>query len=64
MIEGSSFCISLGIYSLLFGAAHLSNEGITVYSIAVAVMAGAFLGILYIKTRALWMCIGVHFIWN
>jgi len=64
LIEGSSFCISLGIYSLLFGAAHLSNEGITVFSIAVTVMAGAFLGVLYIKTRALWMCIGVHFIWN
>lgn len=64
LIEGSSFWITLCIYSLLFGAAHLSNEGITVFSIAVTVIAGVFLGVLYIKTRALWMCIGVHFIWN
>lgn len=64
LIEGSNVWITLGIYSLLFGAAHLSNEGITIFSIAVTVFAGVFVGIIYFKTRALWMCIGVHFIWN
>jgi hypothetical protein len=28
------------------------------------VSAGVFLGVIYFKTRALWMCIGVHFMWN
>jgi membrane protease YdiL (CAAX protease family) len=64
LIEGSNFWITLGIYSLLFGAAHLSNEGITIVSIAVTIIAGVFLGVIYFKTRALWMCIGAHFIWN
>jgi membrane protease YdiL (CAAX protease family) len=64
LIEGSNFSITLGIYSLLFGAAHLSNKGVTVFTIAVTVIAGVFLGVIYFKTRALWMCIGVHFIWN
>ena len=64
LIEGSNFWITLGLYSLLFGAAHLSNEGITIFSIAVTIIAGVFLGVIYFKTRALWMCIGVHFIWN
>jgi hypothetical protein len=64
LIEGSNFWISVGIYSLLFGAAHLSNKGITVFSIAVTIIGGVFLGIIYFKTRALWMCIGAHFIWN
>jgi membrane protease YdiL (CAAX protease family) len=64
LIEGSNFWITLGIYSLLFGAAHLSNKGVTVFTIAVTVIAGVFLGVIYFKTRALWMCIGVHFIWN
>lgn len=64
LIEGSNFWITLGIYSLLFGAAHLSNEGITIFSIVVTVISGVFLGVVYFKTRALWMCIGVHFIWN
>ena len=64
LIEGTNFWITLGIFSLLFGAAHLSNKGITIFSIAVTIAAGVFLGVLYFKTRALWMCIGVHFIWN
>ena len=49
LIEGSNFWITLGIYSLIFGAARdLSNEGITIYSVAVTVMAGIFLGVIYI----------------
>ena len=64
LIEGSGFWIALGIYSLLFGAAHLSNDNISAVSILVTVAAGAFLGMLYYRTRALWMGIGAHFIWN
>jgi membrane protease YdiL (CAAX protease family) len=64
LIEGSGFWIALAVYSLLFGAAHLSNDKISVVSIAVTIAAGAFLGMVYYKTRALWMGIGAHFIWN
>ena len=64
LIEGSNFWIALGIYSLLFGVAHLSNDGITVYSISVTIFAGVLVGMLYYKTRALWICIGSHFMWN
>jgi len=64
LIEGSGFWIALVIYSLLFGAAHLTNDKISVVSIAVTIVAGAFLGIIYYKTRALWMAIGAHFVWN
>jgi membrane protease YdiL (CAAX protease family) len=64
LIEGSNIWIALVIYSLLFGAAHLSNEGVTVFDILVTIVGGAFLGIIYYKTRSLWMCIGAHFIWN
>jgi uncharacterized protein len=64
LIEGTNFWITLGIFSLLFGAAHLSNAGATVFSIAVTIVAGLFMGVVYFKTRALWMCIGAHFMWN
>ena len=64
LIEGSNFWITLGIFSLLFGAAHLSNKGVTIFSIAVTIIAGVFVGVLYFRTRALWMCIGTHFVWN
>jgi membrane protease YdiL (CAAX protease family) len=64
LIEGSNIWIALGIYSLLFGAAHLSNAGVTVFSIAVTIIAGVLVGTIYFRTRALWMCIGAHFMWN
>jgi membrane protease YdiL (CAAX protease family) len=64
LIEGSNIWITLLVFSLLFAAAHLTNEGVTAYSIATTVIAGVFVGVVYFKTRALWMCIGAHFMWN
>jgi membrane protease YdiL (CAAX protease family) len=64
LIEGSNLWITLVMFSLLFGAAHIGNAGVTVFTIAFTVIAGVSLGVIYFKTRALWMCIGVHFMWN
>lgn len=64
LIEGSNFWITLVVFSLLFGAGHIGNVGVTVTTIAFTVIAGVFLGVIYFKTRALWMCIGVHCMWN
>jgi len=64
LIEGTNFWIAVVVFSLLFGAGHMGNVGVTVFTIAFTVIAGVFLGVIYFKTRALWMCIGVHFIWN
>ena len=64
LIEGSNFPITLVVFSLLFGAGHIGNVGATVFTIVFTVIAGVFLGVIYFKTRALWMCIGVHFMWN
>jgi membrane protease YdiL (CAAX protease family) len=64
LIEGSNFWITLVVFSLLFGAGHIGNVGVTVFTIAFTVIAGVFLGVIYFKTRALWICIGVHFMWN
>jgi membrane protease YdiL (CAAX protease family) len=64
LIEGSNFWIALGIFSLLFGSAHLKNEEVTVIGLVFTVVAGAFLGVIYFKSRALWMCIGIHFMAN
>ena len=63
-IEGTNIFITLILVSLLFGAAHLDNEDVTVFYILFTICAGIFLGVIYYRTRALWMCIGTHFIWN
>lgn len=52
------------ITSLLFGVMHLGNDNVTYVSTANTVLAGAWLGIAYLKTRSLWLATGLHYSWN
>jgi membrane protease YdiL (CAAX protease family) len=52
------------ISALLFGLAHLPNEGISLLPVAVLVAYGVMQAALYMKTRRLWACIGTHIAWN
>ena len=57
--------IALGLTSLLFGFAHISNPNATVLSsFAIAMEAGVLLGAAYVLTRRLWLAVGIHFAWN
>lgn len=56
---------ALGITSLLFGAAHLTNPGATWFAaFAIAMEAGILLGAAYLVTRRLWLAAGIHAAWN
>ncbi|MCC6924781.1 type II CAAX endopeptidase family protein [Novosphingobium sp.] len=56
---------ALGITSVLFGAAHLSNPGSSIFAaVAIALEAGVLLGAAYMVTRRLWLAIGIHVGWN
>ena len=50
--------------SILFGLLHVSNPGSDPQSIAIVMMAGFFLGSVYLATRSLWAATMAHFIWN
>ncbi len=50
--------------SVLFGMAHANNPNATWFSTVNTVLAGIWLAVAYLKTRALWLPIGVHFSWN
>ena len=52
------------ISALVFGLAHLPNEGTTVLAVAVICAYGVLQAVLYLKTRLLWVCIGTHIAWN
>ncbi len=52
------------ITSALFGVAHLFNPSPTPLSTANTVLAGVLLSLAYLKTRALWLPIGLHWAWN
>ena len=57
--------IALGLTSLLFGFAHMSNPNATAFSsFAIAMEAGVLLGAAYVLTRRLWLAVGIHFAWN
>ena len=50
--------------SLLFGLAHAGNFGASTLGVMNTVIWGILLGYAYLRTRALWMPIGLHFGWN
>jgi uncharacterized protein len=56
---------ALIISAVLFGAAHGLNTGATpIGVVAIALEAGALLGVAYSASRSLWLPIGMHFGWN
>ncbi len=56
--------VAIPISALLFGAAHLPNEGVSLMAFAVLAAYGVLQAALYMKTRRLWVCMGTHIAWN
>lgn len=52
------------VFSALFGAGHLGNPHVNPLAVANTVLAGVLLSLVYLKTRALWLPIGLHWAWN
>jgi len=55
---------SLIISSIFFACLHLFNDGITYLGFINLILAGLLLGIVYLRTKNLWIAIGLHFTWN
>ena len=52
------------VFSGLFGVVHLLNPGATGLSTVSTALSGVLLSVAYLKTRALWLPIGLHWAWN
>jgi membrane protease YdiL (CAAX protease family) len=52
------------VMSTFFGAVHIGNGSATALSTANTVLAGVILSLAYLRTRALWLPIGLHWAWN
>lgn len=52
------------VTSIVFGLAHLPNPAVTVVGALNVAAAGAFLGVLYLRTGSLWWATGAHLGWN
>jgi membrane protease YdiL (CAAX protease family) len=55
---------AIAVFSVLFGAVHLSNPGASRWGLVNTVLIGILLSIAYLRTRALWLPWGIHFGWN
>ena len=50
--------------SILFGLMHVANPGADAQSIVIVMLAGFFLGSVFLATRSLWATTVAHFVWN
>ena len=50
--------------SVLFGLVHLSNPSVTWISTLNTMLVGVPFAVAYLRTRTLWLPIGMHFAWN
>ena len=58
--------ISVGVIvsAIIFGMLHIFNPNATWVSTIGIIFAGLFLGFAYVRTRSLWLPIGLHIGWN
>jgi len=64
LVDAWGAMIPVVAISGLFGLAHANNPNATWFSTANTVLAGIWLAVAYLKTRALWFPIGLHYSWN
>jgi len=62
--EGIGAVGAIAVFSVMFGAVHLSNPGASRWGLINTVLIGIVLSIAYLRTRALWLPWGIHFGWN
>jgi len=55
---------AVGLTSVLFGLVHLSNPSVTWISTVNTMLVGVPFAVAYLRTRTLWLPIGMHFAWN
>jgi hypothetical protein len=64
LVESITPLGAIAVSSALFGLGHLANPHHTWISTINTMLVGIPFAITYLRTRSLWMPIGMHFIWN
>ena len=64
LIEGVGQRGAVLAMSALFGALHLNNPHVSLWGLANTMLVGVLLSMAYLRTRTLWLPIGIHFGWN
>lgn len=64
LVDSGGPLAAVAAVSVLFGLAHLRNPSHNWISTVNTILAGVLLAVCYLRTRALWLPIGLHFTWN
>ena len=64
LLEKFSVVFSLSFCSLVFCLLHCFNDYVTFLSITNIFLISLLLGLLFIKTKNIWLVTGFHFLWN
>ncbi len=64
LMESFGAAGALLVTSIIFGGLHFFNPNATIFSTINTILAGIVLAIPYIRTRSMWMQIGLHWSWN
>jgi CAAX protease family protein len=64
LIQGVTFLPATIIMAILFGAAHLANPHASALGFVNTALAAVLFSVSYMKTRSLWLPLGLHFSWN
>lgn len=64
LVEGWGAFAAIFVLSVLFGLGHRINPSATPFSIANTVLIGILFALTYLKTRGLWLPLGLHYGWN
>lgn len=64
LVDSGGPIAAVAAISALFGVTHLANPFHTWISMVNTILVGVLLAVCYLRTRALWLPIGIHFAWN
>lgn len=64
LVEAAGKPAAVLILSAVFGWLHFTNPSASLLSTANTILMGILLAVAYLKTRGLWLPVGLHFIWN
>ncbi len=64
LIQGTNIPVAVLISSIIFSTLHLANPNVTWMAVVGLLASGLFLAYAYLRTKSLWLPIGIHLGWN
>lgn len=61
---GANRWVAIGISAVIFAAAHLGNDGITLFSVVNLTLYGIVAALYYLRTDSVWGIAAMHSFWN